>query len=145
MIAPTPGTTTTTTPSFPTAPNNHGCPTSGPAPGVNVGSFIENLDYRKNIINTQDPGVDPNIKPMKKHEFIAGSDWAITPSLSFSARYARNRLDNTIEDMGVSDSLGFYIGNPGSELRQSVAENALRQRPHRTHVPPMPAPAQGHP
>ena len=98
----------------PTAPNGHGCPTSGPAPGVNVGSFIENLDYRKNIINTQDPGVDPNIKPMKKHEYIAGSDWAISPTLSFSARYARNRLDNTIEDMGVSDSLGFYIGNPGS-------------------------------
>ena len=101
-------------PITPTAPNNHACPASGPAPGVNVGSFIENLDYRKNIINTQDPGVDPDIKPMKKHEFIAGSDWAISPTLSFSARYARNRLDNTIEDMGVSDSLGFYIGNPGS-------------------------------
>jgi hypothetical protein len=99
---------------LPTSPNNHSCPTSGAAPGVNVGNFIENLDYRKNIINTQDPGVDPNIKPMKKHEFIAGSDWAASPTLSFSARYARNRLDNTIEDMGVSDSLGFYIGNPGS-------------------------------
>jgi len=98
---------------LPTSPNNHSCPTSGAAPGVNVGSFIENVDYRKNIIDTQDPGVDPNIKPMKKHEFIAGSDWAITPTLSFSARYARNRLDNTIEDIGASDNLGFYIGNPG--------------------------------
>jgi hypothetical protein len=97
----------------PTAPNNHGCPASGAAPGVTVGTFIENVDFRKNVINTQDPGVDPNIKPMKKHEVIAGSDWAITPTLSFSARYARNRLDNTIEDIGATDNLGFYIGNPG--------------------------------
>jgi Carboxypeptidase regulatory-like domain len=97
----------------PTAPNNHGCPASGPAPGVGVGTFIENVDFRKNVINTQDPGVDPNIKPMKKHEFIAGSDWAVTPTMSFSARYARNRLDNTIEDIGATDNLGFYIGNPG--------------------------------
>jgi len=97
----------------PTAPNNHSCPTSGPAPGVNVGSFIENLDFRKNIINTQDPGVDPNVKPMQQHEFVVGSDWAVSPTLSFTARYARKRLDNTVEDIGASDSLGFYIGNPG--------------------------------
>jgi hypothetical protein len=97
----------------PTAPNNHGCPASGAAPGVGVGTFIENLDYRKNVINTQDPGVDPNVKPMSKHEFITGADWAVTPTMSFTARYARNRLDNTIEDIGASDSLGFYIGNPG--------------------------------
>jgi len=97
----------------PTSPDKHGCPSTGPAPGVGVGTFIENLDLRKNVINTQDPGVDPNVKPMKKHEFIAGTDWAITPTMSFSARYARNRLDNTIEDIGASDALGFYIGNPG--------------------------------
>lgn len=98
---------------LPTSPDKHGCPSSGPAPGVNVGTFIENLDLRKSVINPQDPGVDPNVKPMKKHEFIVGTDWAITPSMSFSARYARNRLDNTIEDIGASDALGFYIGNPG--------------------------------
>jgi hypothetical protein len=98
---------------LPTAPDKHGCPSTGPAPGVTVGTFIENLDLRKNVINTTDPGVDPNVKPMKKHEFIAGTDWAITPTMSFSARYARNRLDNTIEDIGASDALGFYIGNPG--------------------------------
>jgi hypothetical protein len=97
----------------PTSPGNHSCPASGPAPGVNVGSFIENLDYRKNIINAQDPGVDPNVKPMKQHEFVVGSDWAVTPTMSFTARYARKRLDNTVEDIGASDSLGFYIGNPG--------------------------------
>jgi len=97
----------------PSAPNNHACPTTGPSDGVTVGRFIENLDLRKNIINTADPGVDPNIKPMEQHEFVVGSDWAITPSMGLEVRYARKRLDNTIEDIGVTDNFGFYIGNPG--------------------------------
>jgi hypothetical protein len=37
-------------------------------------------------------------------------DW----SLSF--RYSRKRLDNTIEDMSITDNLGFYIGNPGTQF-----------------------------
>jgi carboxypeptidase family protein len=98
---------------LPTAPGLHGCPASGPAPGVTVGRFIENVDFRKNIINTQDPGVDPNVKPMKQHEVVAGADWAATPTMAFTARYARKRLDNTVEDIGATDTLGFYIGNPG--------------------------------
>lgn len=93
----------------------HACPTSGGAVGLGSGyRFIENLDLRKNVINTQDPGVDPNIKPMSMHEFVAGSEWAVTPSMVVTARYSRKRLDNTIEDIGVTDNLGFYIGNPGS-------------------------------
>ena len=97
----------------PSAPGSHGCPTSGAAPGVTAGRFVENVDFRKNVINTVDPGVDPNVAPMKQHEFVTGAEWAITPSLSFTTRYARKRLDNTIEDIGVTDNLGFYIGNPG--------------------------------
>ncbi len=97
----------------PTSPGQHGCPASGPAPGVTVGRFIENVDFRKNITNTQDPGVDPNVKPMKQHEFVLGADWAVKPSLALTVRYARKRLDNTIEDIGATDVLGFYIGNPG--------------------------------
>jgi hypothetical protein len=94
--------------------DGHACPTSGGAIGLGSGyRFIENLDLRKNVINTQDPGVDPNVKPMSQHEFVAGTEWAVRPTLSFSARYARKRLDNTIEDIGVTDNLGFYIGNPG--------------------------------
>jgi hypothetical protein len=94
--------------------DGHACPTSGGAIGLGTGyRFIENLDLRKNVINTQDPGVDPNVKPMSQHEFVAGSEWAMTPSTVLSARYSRKRLDNTIEDIGVTDNLGFYIGNPG--------------------------------
>ncbi len=92
--------------------DGHACPTSGGAVGVS-GRFIENVDLRKNIINPQDPGVDPNVSPMASHEFTVGADWAVRPTLSFSTRYTRKRLDNTIEDIGVTDSLGFYIGNPG--------------------------------
>ncbi|HWR35499.1 MAG TPA: TonB-dependent receptor [Clostridia bacterium] len=98
----------------PTAPGNHGCPASGPAPGVTVGRFIENVDFRRNIINPLDPGVDPNIKPMQQHEYVAGADWAIRPNLGLEVRYSRKRLDQTIEDIGITDDLGFYIGNPGS-------------------------------
>jgi len=94
--------------------DGHACPTSGGAIGLGNGfRFIENLDLRKNVINTQDPGVDPNVKPMSQHEFVVGTEWAMTPSMTFSGRYSRKRLDNTIEDIGVTDNLGFYIGNPG--------------------------------
>jgi Carboxypeptidase regulatory-like domain/TonB dependent receptor len=92
----------------------HACPTSGGAIGLPSSMrFIENVDLRKNVISTTDPGVDPNVKPMAMHEVVGGSDWAVTPTLAITARYSRKRLDNTIEDMGVTDSLGFYIGNPG--------------------------------
>jgi hypothetical protein len=99
----------------PTAPGGHSCgPGPGPAPGVTVGRFIEQVDLRKNVINTTDPGVDPKIKPMEQHEFVAGVDWAITPNWGLASRYARKRLDWAIEDIGITDNLGFYIGNPGT-------------------------------
>jgi hypothetical protein len=109
----------------PSAPGGHACPVSGPAPGVNVGRFIENLDLRRNILNPQDPGVDPNIKPMSQHEFVVGTDWAITPSLGFEARYSRKRLDETIEDIGITDNFGFYIGNPGPNAYADLLHRPL--------------------
>src|SRR5581483_8380206 len=30
--------------------------------------------------------------------------------------YSRKRLDRTIEDMAITDNLGFYIGNPGTRF-----------------------------
>ena len=51
---------------------------------------------------------------MLQHEYVAGFDWAITSNLSLETRYARKRLDRTIEDMAITDNLGFYIGNPGT-------------------------------
>jgi outer membrane receptor protein involved in Fe transport len=98
----------------PTLTNFSGCPASGPAPGVTVGRFIENVDFRATKADPRDPAIDVNMKPMSQHEFVTGVDWAITPAWSLETRYSRKRLDHAIEDMSITDNLGFYIGNPGS-------------------------------
>jgi len=98
----------------PTSPGAHACQTSGPAAGVNVGTFIENQNWRAAApILPADPVVDPNMKPSSQHEMILGTDWAVTPNVGLEVRYARKRLDNTIEDMSIDDNQ-YYIGNPGS-------------------------------
>ena len=91
-----------------------GCPATGPAPGVTVGRFIENVDFRATKADTRDPAIAPDMKPMKQHEFVTGAEWAFNPNWKFETRYSRKRLDQTIEDMAITDNLGFYIGNPGS-------------------------------
>ena len=98
----------------PTLTFGGGCPATGPAPGVTVGRFIENVDFRATKADPRDPAISPEMKPMLQHEYTAGMDWAITPNWSFEARYSRKRLDRTIEDMAITDNLGFYIGNPGT-------------------------------
>jgi hypothetical protein len=93
-----------------------GCPATGAAPGVTTGRFIENVDFRATKADPRDPAISPGIKPMLQHEFVTGVDWAITPGWFLETRYARKRLDRTIEDMSITDNLGFYIGNPGSQF-----------------------------
>ena len=97
----------------PTLTTGAGCPASGPAPGV-TGRFIENLDLRATKADPRDPAVQANMKPVENHEFVGGVDWAISPTMSLETRYSRKRLDNTIEDMSITDNLGFYVGNPGT-------------------------------
>jgi hypothetical protein len=103
---------------LPTLSTGAGCPASGPAPGVSTASntFIENVDFRATKADPRDPAVQANMKPVQDHEYVGGVDWAISPSLSLETRYSRKRLDNTIEDMSITDNLGFYIGNPGSQF-----------------------------
>ena len=98
----------------PTYPIGGGCPATGPAPGVTVGRFIENVDWRATKADSRDPAISPDMKPMMQHEYVAGVDWAINKDWSLETRYSRKRLDRTIEDMAITDNLGFYIGNPGS-------------------------------
>ena len=98
----------------PTYPSGGGCPPTGPAPGVSVGRFIENVDFRATKADPRDPAISPSMKPMLQHEYAAGVDWAITRGWSLQTRYSRKRLDRTIEDMAITDNLGFYIGNPGT-------------------------------
>jgi outer membrane receptor protein involved in Fe transport len=99
----------------PTYPVGGGCPATGPAPGVNA-RFIENVDFRATKADPRDPAISPNMKPMKQHEFVMGADWEVRKDYSLTFRYSRKRLDNTIEDMSITDNLGFYIGNPGSGI-----------------------------
>jgi hypothetical protein len=104
----------------PSAPNGHSCGATGPAPGVPSASsfaansfrFIENQNWRAHTQDAADPQVDPHLKPMSQHEYVVGTDWAIKPTLAFSARFAHKYLDNTIEDISVNDAV-YYIGNPG--------------------------------
>ncbi len=114
------------------APSNPGapaCPGSGPALGVTVGRFIENVDFRKNILNPVFPGVDPNIKPMQQHEYVVGADWAFLSNLGLEIRYSRKRLDETIEDIGITDDFGFYIGNPGPNTFADLLHRATPDFP----------------
>ena len=97
----------------PTYPAGGGCPATGPAPGINA-RFIENVDFRATKADPRDPAIDPNMKPMRQHEAVLGVDWALSPQYFVTTRYARKRLDSAIEDMSITDNLGFYIGNPGS-------------------------------
>jgi len=100
----------------PTLATGGGCPASGPAPGITTGRFIENVDFRATKADPRDPAISPDMKPMMQHEFVTGLDWAITPNWSIESRYSRKRLDRTIEDMSITDNLGFYIGNPGTQF-----------------------------
>jgi hypothetical protein len=109
----------------PTSPGGHACgPTQDPSVGVTVGRFIENVNWRAPAGNPSDPGVDPNLKPMSQHEFLVGTDWAITPNLGLEVRYARKRLDNAIDDQSIDDST-YYIGNPGPNTFSNLLHRPL--------------------
>jgi hypothetical protein len=115
--------------------NSRYCPTSG---GANLASavpglrFIENFDFRHPSNDPTQAGslgstglIDPNLKPMKQHEYVFGADWAISPTLAFESRYSRKRLDRTIEDSGIITNEGevYYITNPGEGVNSKVAAN----------------------
>ncbi len=107
----------------PTGPIGGGCPATGPAPGVTTGRFIENADFRATKADPRDPAISPNMKPMLQHEFVIGVDWALADNWALETRYSRKRLDRTIEDMAITDNLGFYIGNPGSQFADVLHRN----------------------
>jgi hypothetical protein len=108
------------------AANGHFCNASGGANFAGAAPttlrFIENQDFRTYSNDPSAPGsfgptgyIDPNLKPMKQHEYVFGADWAIRPTLALETRYSRKRLDRTIEDAGIFTPAGeqYYIINPG--------------------------------
>ena len=73
-------------------------------------TFLENQNFR----GTE--GVMNGLKPYRQHETVFGTDYAITKTLAFEARWDRRRLDRAIEDAAIFDSTGsetFLIVNPG--------------------------------
>jgi hypothetical protein len=68
--------------------------------------------------------VDPNLKPMSSMLANAGVEFQLNPRTVFAARYTRNSLRNTIEDLGVLDATGsevYIYGNPGEGLAKTIA------------------------
>lgn len=76
---------------------------------------------------------------MQSHEVTTGADWSITPNWALETRYTRKRLDNTIEDMSITDDLGYYIGNPGTTfadvLHRPVVIKDASGNPYLNSVP----------
>jgi hypothetical protein len=73
------------------------------------------------VTGTQFHPVDPNIMPMREHEYTAGFDWALNRDMVFSARYTTKNLDVATDDIGymflatdgVTQNETYMIGNPG--------------------------------
>jgi hypothetical protein len=63
--------------------------------------------------------VDPDIKPMSVDNMNLGAEWEVAPGTVFTARWTRNNLNRTIEDIGILDAQGneeYLYGNPGESL-----------------------------
>lgn len=63
--------------------------------------------------------VDPNIKPVREHEYGFGAEYALRKDMALTGRFTRKVLDRTIEDIGtmfISNGVQqeqYQIGNPG--------------------------------
>jgi hypothetical protein len=84
-------------------------------PGTDLWALAHNgsgfQDYRL-------PGfeyLDPNVKPMSSDTIHAGVEWEVKKNFVFTGRYVRNKLNRTIEDMGVlvNGNESYFYGNPG--------------------------------
>jgi len=92
-------------------------------------TFLENQNFRTfpNTCSTctaTEEGVAPGLKPYKQHEYTAGFDYQIAPTVAFEARYDRRRLDHVIEDSSIfNPSIGetFVIVNPGQGVNTTFS------------------------
>jgi hypothetical protein len=91
-------------------------------------TFLENQNFRANpttcsTCSITEEGVAPGLKPYKQHEYTAGVDYQLTPTLAFEARYDRRRLDHVIEDSAIfNPATGgetFVIVNPGQGINST--------------------------
>lgn len=75
------------------------------------GTFVESRNWR--IPSFED--LDPNIKPMRMSDIVAGMEWAVATDYVLSFRYVHKSLEEAIEDVGRQTPAGeaYYITNPG--------------------------------
>ena len=78
------------------------------------GTFLETRNWR--IPSFED--LDPDLKPMRITETVAGLEYEAAPDYVVSFRYTRKNLDEAIEDVGRQTPAGeaYYITNPGRGL-----------------------------
>jgi hypothetical protein len=77
--------------------------------------LFEHIDYRIPSNDPNDNTIDPNLKPMRRRVYDFSTDYALSPTMVFSARYTHNSVDRVIEDVGTLTPQGekYYIANPG--------------------------------
>ena len=82
--------------------------------GSYPGTFLETRNWR--IPSFED--LDPDLKPMRMTETVAGIEYEAVPDYVVSFRYTRKNLDEAIEDVGHQTPAGeaYYITNPGRGL-----------------------------
>jgi hypothetical protein len=81
-------------------------------PGRNLWTTGEYRNRRANYLGN----IDPLIQPMSADVMNLAVDYEFRPQMVFSARYTRNKLNRTIEDLGALDAAGdevYSYGNPG--------------------------------
>jgi hypothetical protein len=100
------------TPNWPSLVDVPGCPAD---PAACPGRQLLFRDFRY----PSNEAIDPDIKPMKLQELVAGIEHELSPTLSVGARYVHKQVDRGIEDIGNLDAEGnevYTIGNPGEAL-----------------------------
>lgn len=92
---------------------------------INLNNMPGNNIYTADYVDWRLPGfeyLDPNVKPMSADTYHAGVEMELSKTMVFSGRWVRNKLNRTIEDMGVivNGSEQYFYGNPG-EGSNSIA------------------------
>jgi hypothetical protein len=94
--------------------------------GFKPGRFLEVVDFR---IPSNDPScpecgaIDPDLKPFRQQEFVAGVEHELSPTTAVSVRYVHKQVDRAIEDVGViMPGIGevFSIANPGEGIATTI-------------------------
>jgi hypothetical protein len=89
--------------------------------GYAGGQYFETANWLPAVAGRE----QPDIKPFRKDEFTFGIRKTLGESWTISAAFLHNYIVNAIEDIGVSQWGGYYIGNPGSDWIQQKIDDQI--------------------